>query len=187
MKPINSIYPIPLRTFSILSSLLRLGLLPSSLLVKHLYPFFFCPSTYYLTHQSRPSWFDQPNIILWGVQIMTFLIVQLSSSAGYFLSLKSRCLSWHPYSRAPYSQIVSLTWEKNIHYINQRMPSIKYNKNTSQNTIHCNYQTPTCFGTAGSSSGSLLEQRNLCIGLVLLCSTRLPEDGTPVPKHVGVW
>jgi len=24
------------------------------------------------------------------------------------------------------------------------------------------------------------------VGLVILCSRRLPEDGTPVPKHLGV-
>jgi len=25
-----------------------------------------------------------------------------------------------------------------------------------------------------------------CFGLVILCVSRLPEDGTPVPKHVEV-
>jgi len=37
------------------------------------------------------------------------------------------------------------------------------------------------YGTAVPSSGSLLERRNLRIGLVFLCSSRLLEDGTVVP------
>lgn len=42
--------------------------------------------------------------------------------------------------------------QNDSHYINQQMHLMKYN--------HDDYQTPTCFSTEVSSSGSLLEQRN---------------------------
>jgi len=44
--------------------------------------------------------------------------------------------------------------------------------------------TPTYFGTRLSSSGSQLKQ---AIGALDSCGfSRLPEGGSPVPKHVGV-
>jgi len=46
--------------------------------------------------------------------------------------------------------------------------------------------TPTCFGTTVSSSGRLRTQSitSLTIASLNPCDRRLPEDGTPVPKHI---
>ena len=37
------------------------------------------------------------------------------------------------------------------------------------------------------SSKPAYDYLDWCLGLAYLCSRRLPEDGTFVPKHVGVW
>jgi hypothetical protein len=49
---------------------------------------------------------------------------------------------------------------------------------------------PTCFGTRVPTSGSLRTQRitspRWSVGFGILCVRRLHEDGSLVPKHVGV-
>jgi len=43
--------------------------------------------------------------------------------------------------------------------------------------------------TVSSTSNQILEGRSvprLRVGLVFFCSSRFPDDGVPVPKHVGV-
>jgi hypothetical protein len=84
--------------------------------------------------------------------------------------------------------------------VKQRTHSIKYK---SQATFREKCQNPTCFGTGLLSSSGLLEQRNasptphssywgrsvlrLACRTYIVCSARIPEDGTPVPKRVEVW
>ena len=67
-------------------------------------------------------------------------------------------------------------------YINQHVYLI--------NTIHGKYQIPTLFDNRVPSSASegYAKPRYLDwhVGLVFICSRRHPEDGTLVPKHLGV-
>jgi hypothetical protein len=47
--------------------------------------------------------------------------------------------------------------------------------------------TPTCFGTRLFIFSESTKTNDWRLGLVFLCFSRLPEDGSPVPKHVGVF
>jgi hypothetical protein len=84
-------HPISRRSVLTVSSHLRLGL-PSGLTV--------CIShvshTCYMPRSSHPPWFDRPNNILWGVQVMRFLIMQ-SSPASHHFPLRSSATCQTPW------------------------------------------------------------------------------------------
>jgi hypothetical protein len=97
--------------------------------------------------------------------------------------------------------LICFNW---IHYINQQMHSIKHNKiqiikynswqlsnsymfqyqsailkESTKTKEHANLGTDCPPWYTGSGEGD--------VGLVFLCCSRSHENGTLVPKHVGVW
>ena len=55
------------------------------------------PCVYHICHPFHDSWFNHPNNIQWGVQIMKLLIMQFSLVSGNFLPLKHKYLPQHPH------------------------------------------------------------------------------------------
>jgi hypothetical protein len=70
------------------------------------------------------------------------------------------------------------------------MHSTKCNKMEFENTIHDKYRTSTCFSTAVPSTGVYYNkgkqvQQVTVLGVYSFVLV-LPEDGTPMSKHVEV-
>ena len=89
-----------------------------------------------------------------------------------------------------------------VHYVTHTLYTVTYTvsinkctqshtiKHKSRNTIRDKYETPTCFGTGMPSLGRFFfknkgVQVQRSNRLMFICSVGLPEDDTPVPKHVG--
>jgi hypothetical protein len=96
----TSPHPISQRSILILSSHMLLVLLI------FLYPLGFQTKTCqflisyacYMSHPSYPSWFHNPNNILWSLQVIKFLIMQ-----SFLASLRSKYSSQHPVLKHPQS------------------------------------------------------------------------------------
>jgi hypothetical protein len=57
--------------------------------------------TCYMPRPSQSPWFDYPNIIWWGVQIMKILIMQFATVPCYLVPLNPKYLPQHPVLRHP--------------------------------------------------------------------------------------
>jgi hypothetical protein len=95
ISSVHGPHPTSWRSTSILSSNLRQalssGIFPPGFSTKTLYALL-SPRTRCSPRAIHASWFDHPNAIWWGVQI----IMQSSSLPCYLVSLKSKYLPHHP-------------------------------------------------------------------------------------------